>query len=592
MLRFTQDSFVDIEKYEEHLKSFGKIYIDAERLRNSLNYEISRRNTEYDLAYRTMNANSANRYLDLSSGNIIDYLVKHESCNPQRFKAKNAGGSSIDSSKVLKPLYDNGYAKEFLSHYILHKSLKSQIGLVTGLLQSLSTDDIAYDRDGRPLNAVNFSIEQQLNLRYYYNQYAIVSIPHSFVDTISVPKGMVVVAGDFAQSDFRIGYNLFLRDQSNAKIMDNSEDKYEGQSQLISIKQNQEFNYSEFKRQRDLYKLYCLATLYGTRTGQTPEANRFIQTLADYYMACPRYADYYRRIEQRCDLGLPINVQSYFGHTESIFVNSANRNRTIFQCLNYPVQGTTSEIMILVVNTILDRFYSLGYTKEDISVYFVRHDEPLFIMKEEVLKDSWIFRDCGTIFVDNWTPLRIDFNFGYRYTVPDDDLMNIYDKVCKDNRDKFTKIESEDSFDFTFCPIPKTLELGISAQQIGDKHIVCVYSPEKHACDYLLVNSADKEDVCETINTKVANIDEKLYLEGYRGIIVWNNLFERDIFNRSMFCKYKIEENPVTAKAQILAINMCRRYALKNNIEYVPTTDTLSMNGDLINSVGKLNYVL
>ena len=60
-------------------------------------------------------------------------------------------------------------------------------------------------------------------------------------------------------------------------------------------------------------------------------------------------------------------------------------------------------------------FYELGYTEDDVSVYMVRHDEPVFKVKETAKKDLWVFKQATDIIVDNWVPLRIDFSPGYYY---------------------------------------------------------------------------------------------------------------------------------------------------------------------------------
>lgn len=78
---------------------------------------------------------------------------------------------------------------------------------------------------------------------------------------------------------------------------------------------------------------------------------------------------------------MPFAVKSYFGHEEIINVDSYDRN-PLFKALNTPIQAGTSEVVILTVNKILDMFYELGYTEDDVSVYMVRHDEPVFKVKE------------------------------------------------------------------------------------------------------------------------------------------------------------------------------------------------------------------
>lgn len=83
-----------------------------------------------------------------------------------------------------------------------------------------------------------------------------------------------------------------------------------------------------------------------------------------------------------------------------------------------------SEIVISVVNHILDTAYNLGYTEDDISLYMTRHDEPIFKIKKSALDLMTVLQDHSTVMVDGWTPLRLDWDFGYRYKVPDEELQS------------------------------------------------------------------------------------------------------------------------------------------------------------------------
>ena len=191
------------------------------------------------------------------------------------------------------------------------------------------------------------------------------------------------------------------------------------------------------KEERNLYKVYVLQTIYGTRRHLIPYANKFINILGRVLESCSKYKKYWEDIQKRATYGAPIRVCSYMGHVEYVPAFDGDRvKETLYKCLNYPVQGCTSELIIATTNQLLDTFYSLGYTKEDIRVYYNRHDEPVFILKESVMRDSWIFKDFSKIQMDDWIPLRMDFSFGRNYSLEDKDLMDKYILSSKINRNK------------------------------------------------------------------------------------------------------------------------------------------------------------
>lgn len=374
MLKFYSTDIPDVELYESRLRAPGYIYLNKEKASKLLVYQDVCRVSCYNLAKIVMKANSSNRYRELSDDMVCDYLLEVERCPEYKILSnKNKRGYSIESKSVLMPLLQNGYAREFLEPFIEFKSLKKQCSTIRNMIAGLVSDDTV-NEEGQAIERLAYKVNVQTNLRFNYNNFDIVTIPHIYNSCVSVPKGKILVWADFDQSDLRIAYNLFLRDKNNAKIMDACDDKYEGMARLVAAVNNEPFDLDKFKKERDLYKVHVLKTIYGGQPAGTEEERQFIKKLQNFLNTCPRYVEYKKRLDDKCALGLPLQINSYFGHTE-IYNIGYNKSSAVNFGLNSPNQTGTSEIMVLTVNTILNKFYELGYTQDQVDIYYVRHDE-------------------------------------------------------------------------------------------------------------------------------------------------------------------------------------------------------------------------
>ena len=418
MLKFNQTDYPDVDKYEERIRYNGYIAFDRKRMSQINSYETVNYCTYASLAGDIMTHRSGWRYNNASSKDaVLNYLMDYEACPERYFNKRGTEGYSLDSKKVLQKLRDNGYAEEFLDLYMIYKSKKIKCGKVKNIIQDFQ-QPCGVNCDGVELSKITYSVTQQRNMRYNYSNCDVIAIPKEYNDCITVEDGYFLAWGDFAQSDFRIAYNLFIRSPENDAIMMQYEDRYEGLARIVAKAEGKRFDLEQFKKDRPLYKQLTLATIYGTRSSVVPAEAAFITKFYEFLQKCPKYVEYERRLNERADLKIPILVQSYFGHTESCPI-LYKKEDTVHNALNAPVQSCTSEIVILTVNKLLDMFYEKGYTPDDISVYYVRHDEPIFKIKETALKDVWILNQAAQILVDNWTPLAMDFNFGYYYKVAD-----------------------------------------------------------------------------------------------------------------------------------------------------------------------------
>lgn len=587
MIGFTKTTEVDVDKYEEHLGAKRVIYFNKSKAEPIIANLRSNQYTNSKLAIRTMQADSSYKYLGLDRQVIRNYLVEFCAC-PSYIFNKKGEGLTLDAGRVLKPLLAQGKAQEFLTAYIRYKSLVSKLGSIENMLYR--TKNPIENDNGDTIVEMGFNFEQRTNLRYYYNNEDIIGLPKEFNECVTVPEGYILAWGDFEQSDFRIAYNLFIRNDENAKIMDACSDKYEGIARIVAKAFNEDFDLTKFKQQRNIMKENILATFYGARSGKTPESDAFIKRFAKYLDTCPRYKEFYARLERRYNLGLPIQVESYFGHMESCSVQQ-DKVDAINYALNSPIQSCSSEIVILTVNKILEKFYSLGYTKEDIRLYYTRHDEPLFIMKTNVLKDSWVFEDCSEIHVDNWTPLRLSFKFGHSYTKKDETIQKMFENYIKIDSNKLTKIEPTPAPE-PYMPISDTKILAVDYSKIenDNKTIIAFYDINDNKVDYILADTLDDAEIFNIIQSKLLESSKDLYDLNCTGCLVYNKGVKKDFFENRVYFKLNQEKQLEITKAFLLAEYMAYRYCDKYNIERT-VSEHLAPNAKFIKSVTALNLI-
>lgn len=588
MIKFTRDSIVDIDLYEENLRRDLTAYVDTDMLKQSVEIISVEMHSLEQRARKIMRVDSSGMVGNLNKEDIIEFLEDYQYFPSHHFRSRK-GDLSLVKDK-LKKLYEGGRDTEFLEAYLKYKDIYDLVSRIRSLYNNHAYDAGDIDNFGKPIQRVNMEVNQQQNLRYNYEKYNIVGVPKEYSSAITVPKGKVMVWGDFAQADFRIGYNLLVRSPENQEIMDSVEDKYEGISRIIADAYGEVFDVAEFKEDRGVYKQNTLATMYGQRGGDTEQARKFVKKFTGYLTErCPRYQEFCKRIDDRIELGLPINIQTYFGNTMTVPVASSGyfsegkgpRNKA----LNTPFQSGTSEIIILTVNTILEKFYSLGYTKDQIGVYFVRHDEPIFIMDKDVMNDSWVFKDCSDILVDDWTPLKADFYFGYNYTIPNKVLMEAYEENCYLNQNQM-HIEEPTPYDGPeFYPLSKTMKIAIGHHMTQDKNtIVSFYDYDNNRASYIKIGSVDKEVVIEEIEKRFAVYSKKFYKEGYTGVIVLNDLRDSESFYDSVYYKYKLKTAKEISIAHLLADHMAYKYHKKMGMEVQPS-DSVMQNAGLLATI-------
>lgn len=454
--------------------------------------------------------------------------------------------------------------------YITQASKKSKCGKVRNLVDA-NTNFIGENEFGESVYKLPYSVNEQQNLRCNYSNSDIIAIPTEYNDCISVEDGYVLAWGDFAQSDFRIAYNLFIRNDANDKVMNSYEDKYEALARIVSATNGKPFDLDKFKEDRKLYKRLTLATMYGTSSSVVKEEADFITNFTRFLEMCPRYTEYKRRINDRLDINLPMYVEGYFGHVELV-PQQYNRAHSIDKALNTPVQTGTSEIIILTVNRIIDDFRKLGYGPDDFSVYYVRHDEPIFKIKKTVLKDLWVLENASTVLVDEWIPLKLDFHYGYVYKEPDGDLEEAIKGIIESSSNKIDTFELE-SGEASFYPLPPVCKVHVDLKIVEDKSIITICVPEIKGAMYSLVRSNSTEQLGLFLRNKIEGLAESIYKKGYRGILVYSSFYEGESFKSDSFIRFSIKDTPDMCDSRILGNYAFNRYKKESGMEYSEISD-------------------
>lgn len=591
VIRFSHNDFVDVDGYYNKLSSKKFIYIDYDKMSCLNNQMNAKAKTLSILAIGRMAQISSAERMILTSDAIFDYLVKYEQCPEHYFFPKKRQSFSLDMNLVLSKLYQKGYATEFLDYYMASRSYKAKVSKLDKILQFCMKTNI-YTKDGNALAKVPFEVNRQPNLRFNYKNFDIISqICKEVCNSVAVENGYCLVWGDFAQSDFRSEYNMFLRSPENDIIMNSCEDKYEALARMVAKARNEEFHLEDFKRDRPLYKKLTLATTYGKRSSQIPEEDSFIKMMTAFINKCPKYVEFYERLERRAKLGLPIPVTSYFGDEELCPNYAHDIESTRNRSLNCPVQKATSELVILTVNKLLDMFYKNGCTEDDICLYYTRHDEPIFKVKISILdKLAWIFKQFETILVDNWTPLKLEFEAGYYYKEVDEDLMFCIKDSYTQHNDKIEIFESGEYKVNDYLPIKDVLELHTHFIRVGNQIVLALYAPTRNEVLFSLLDEVADESIIAFIIQRLEQCEDKIVAEGYDDVLIYNNNFSGDAYGSETYFKFIKDNSILMHQVTILCQYLTCCYCKKNGVESSINPPSQS-ESEFIDSVGNLSIL-
>ncbi|KSV57906.1 hypothetical protein [Acetivibrio ethanolgignens] len=576
MYRFTSKTPVDIDKFEERIKRNGSIAIVREDYEYAYKYDRGVEQTLLHKAIALVKHESGGNCFAIDKPSVLRYLQRYKNCPDRFFNNRKTQDESI-ALPILEKLAAAGYAQEFIELYSKYRSLYAINNKMRKMLQECVVP-IGKNHYGDTLVNVPYNVGLQTNLRHNYRKFDIIAqISKENSNVISVEDGYVLVWGDLAQSDFRVAYNLFIRSEENDKVMSQYADKYEGFARLVNKANNIPFDAEKFKSERKLYKTMTLKVLYGGASGTTQEEQEFINRLTQFLKTCDRYQEFVRRLEHRLELNLGISITSYFGHVEVCPVYQYDSYSTKTRALNCPMQTGTSEIAMLIVNAILDEFYSLGYTEDDISLYILRHDEPVFKVKESVLKDAWVFEQFRTILVDDWIPLEMTVEAGYRYNRIDEGLMNQIAESCNKNKDKITVYDTNtETAISSYYPLPNSIQLHMHYNIVNDTAIVAVYEPTTSQVNYYAIDASERETLMYSMVAKILESKKALEKHDVATIEILSNNVKGSVYQDGEFFQFNtksdVSMNNVVALCDYMTCLYCRKVGVPDVVS-PPTVD-------------------
>lgn len=492
-----------MDEYIALLSKYSKIYIDNERLDRAVSDAQFISDDYRALALLELRIESGGSYQSVSADSLIDFLWDIGVDVDKRCRGRKTQGYSLDMKRVIEPIIAEGIAVEILEAYKTYKSYRTY----ASFLADLADRKHIYTKtsDGRIILDYDTHIEERENLRVYYSDIAAVSIPKKFSNIVTGPDESWHLAWcDYPQADWRFAYNLFIKDETNVDLMRSCEDAYEGLARLV---EGENFDPQEFNNSRKEYKVNCLKVFYNSRD------NRPIPTaMRGYFRSRERYRKYVYNLSVLYNFKLPVPCTSYFGH-EQYLPEATYPDAFLSKGLNTPIQTFTSHIVNETVFGVLEKFYSLGYTDEDIRIYYVRHDELIFLFRDTILKDAWVFADCSMIHIDGFTPLRLEFHYGDYYQEEDAVLSTRIQQNIDAHSERITKYEMGESHPYYPVPSVESLHVQFFDDESEDGFVAVYYDYRtgKRTC---LQSNAESSEAAfwETIEVMLSKLNFPKYL--------------------------------------------------------------------------------
>ena len=489
------DSVHPMEEYLDLLQQSLSIYIDYNKLQDAFFDANYKTQDLYELARMWLRIESAGVFATLNPDTIIQFLEMIGVDLEKRYANRKTKNKSLDMARVITPLINNGIAVEFLTAYKEYKSFSSY----KSFLQKLTMQgELAYQKwNGHNVLRYDTHLEERDNLRVYYRDIAVVSVPKLYSDIITGPSERHHLAWcDYPQADWRFAYNLFIRDAQNEQVMRQCTDAYEGLARLV---EGDDFDLDTFRDKRTEYKTHCLKVFYNSRdNAPIPSAIR------EFFNACPKYRKLLFDLSVLYKFGLPIPCTSYFGY-EQYIPEASYPDAFYSKALNTPIQTFTSHIVNETVMRILDMFWSLGYTKDDINVYYVRHDEIIFSFTDNILKDAWIFKECSDIYVPGFTPIHLDFYFGNYYQQVDPQLTAEIEHAIETADHRYEVFGGEQARDYHPMPSVEHVNVRFFEAEQGLEARVYNYRTEEHR-SFMLESSNMEDALYELLETELIDV--------------------------------------------------------------------------------------
>lgn len=543
-------------------KSNKYILIDNDRLFNRLVYNTSMMESMLrqleDIYYLHMGVRNT-----ITRQYILKLLLKMGIPESRLKKYPQLPKMSISKTDVLIPLYEEGkYNMEFIAPYLEYNDLKSSISAIKSKYTRM--DSTILEGEGvSKCKRMFFHYSEAKTSRVYSKDENIQGISKDYLDTFVPNKGKIFVSFDLDQIDFRVLYNLFLKDDDHVelnRLMKIYSDSYEAMTRYIYSLAGETFNVDYYKENRGKFKTAMLAGAYlQTPEQMTKEIDNYeiASTIRRVYDTSKKFIAYKEKVEksQKEDVGI-MKLESYFKHTmEEPFKTGENEKAVLAgnmrHAISLPVQSTSTQIKEFVTLELYKRLSKFSNNiDEDFNIYLDRHDEVIIELSEKFSDYLWILQDLSNIAIDDWSPVSLEWKLSRRYTVDDKDLIAKYDKQVKEHEKDFnTKHEFKLE---EYYPIRGVLELDLI---IFNKKYYAKVAGEDTVYIW-----AKKERTWDNVNTEISELMEDFVNKsGISDMTVY--------FNRKLESFISKKGNLVNFKNEVTSASKVLLYKLRNGLE-------------------------
>ena len=464
MMRMSKDHKFDFTKATMYLAEGASVFLDIGPVDQSI-----RHLKEVEKAYLQQlreNMFSTFKYVPAGISKYTLFKFLEEAGVPTKYwkSTKNVSGESFDKNRQQKMVDDKELADwaDLYRAYQKQKKYNDTVGAMMNRIRYLPKIEAA---DGSMITEVGYNLTPDYNRRFNTNKENVIGLYGNLRNSLKVPAGFVMVGSDFPQIDGKAALNTYFKTEEMLNIDECTEDSYlvfrelarqihhhhdkhlyeksvegsERAQELLRRISLHDSNVQEFpdKAVRDIYKVIALKTVYNSPQSDFKNAaseHQFLKAALDVssrYLIIKHYIKFLREI------GYPVVVKSKFGYSRPI--TDEREFDALAKIFNSPIQATSSEIILNFISHILDQFREKGYTKDDVRLYVNRHDEPIFMIKEDLLvKYMHIFKNASHILIDGWKPFEMTWSFGYSYGENLDRFQAIYDAIPYDK----TEIET------------------------------------------------------------------------------------------------------------------------------------------------------
>lgn len=461
MIRITKQDIYDESKVLQYFTEENFFYIETEKLLET----VKRAENLYYAAYRHLDNYFVNYFGYRVPGDMKYAFSKYieESNVPEDLLTWGKTELSV-SAESLEKITSKGYELNIIDLYLHMVSLKKAASDSRKFYNDIQGCEIVEGNNGEKLSKVSFGIRQVENRRFQTHSPDPIGKSRFIKNSMRAPKGYLILSADFPQIDGKGVLYTYLRTPEMMSIMKETTDSYlvfreltkrtkyrKARAKVEGIKKSSKFvdvseeeniiaNYVDEitpfdnKNERDNYKLHALSTSYGKASSNDFLGQQIINDIEEMLYSNEVYAYYTTLIERYYDYGIPIVTHSPKGYTRVISDSKTHKKSVKDTALNAPIQTMSSEIIYIFICRVIDYFREKGYTEKDMCLAFNRHDEPIFIIKEEVLMDNLKFLSLArNILVDGWLPFQMKWLIGPAYK----EYVDAYDVLL----DKFVELE-------------------------------------------------------------------------------------------------------------------------------------------------------